>query len=75
MAALLGPPKLLRRDPPAEVWQYLRDACVLQVFMYVPREGGHHRVRHIELHDRRGVAAPHCYAALINAPTAVGNSG
>lgn len=31
---LLGMPKLVRRDAPAEVWQYRSEACVLDVFIY-----------------------------------------
>lgn len=31
---MLGVPKLVRRDAPAEVWQYRSDACVLDVFIY-----------------------------------------
>jgi hypothetical protein len=30
---LLGMPKLVRRDDPAEVWQYRSDACVLDVHL------------------------------------------
>ena len=76
VAALLGQPKLLRRDPPAELWQYLSEACVLHVFMYVTGNEGHYRVRHVEVRDRQAdVAAPHCYAELINAPSVVPNSG
>ena len=75
VAALLGPPKLLRRDPPAEMWQYRSDACVLHVFMYVSR-GGHYLVRHVEVRDHRAdIAAPHCYATLINAPATTQDSG
>ena len=70
VAALLGPPKLLRHDPPAEMWQYLSDACVLHVFMYVSGDSNSYLVRHVEVHDRQAnTAAVHCYATLINAPT------
>lgn len=31
---LLGAPKLVRRDAPAEIWQYRSEACVLDVFLY-----------------------------------------
>ncbi|HEY7690463.1 MAG TPA: hypothetical protein VH835_17310 [Dongiaceae bacterium] len=31
---MLGAPKFVRRDAPAEVWQYRSDACVLDVFIY-----------------------------------------
>lgn len=32
--ALLGEPGLVRRDAPAEVWQYQSGGCVLDVFLY-----------------------------------------
>ena len=44
---LLGMPKLVRRDDPAEVWQYRSDACVLDVFLY-PEETGAQQVRYLE---------------------------
>ena len=76
VAALLGPPKLLRRDPPAEMWQYLSDACVLHVFMYTSGDGESYLVRHVEIHDRKAnEAPPHCYTTLINAPNWVQDAG
>ena len=44
---LLGMPKLVRRDDPAEVWQYRSSACVLDVFLY-PEETGAQQVRYLE---------------------------
>lgn len=44
---LLGMPKLVRRDDPAEVWQYRSGACVLDVFLY-PEETGSQQVRYLE---------------------------
>lgn len=43
---LLGMPKLVRRDDPAEVWQYRSDACVLDVFIYPVATGA--QVRYLE---------------------------
>jgi hypothetical protein len=37
--ARLGQPKLLRREPPAEVWQYADDSCVLLLIFYDPKSG------------------------------------
>ena len=31
---LLGLPRSLRRDPPAEVWQYASASCIMFVFLY-----------------------------------------
>jgi len=44
---LLGQPKLVRRDDPAEVWQYRSPACVLDVFLY-PEATGAQQVRYLE---------------------------
>jgi hypothetical protein len=44
---LLGVPKLVRRDEPAEVWQYRSQACVLDVFLY-PEATGAQQVRYLE---------------------------
>jgi hypothetical protein len=44
---LLGVPKLVRREAPAEVWQYRSTACVLDVFLY-PEDTGAQQVRYLE---------------------------
>jgi hypothetical protein len=44
---LLGMPRLVRRDDPAEVWQYRSSACVLDVFLY-PEGTGAQQVRYLE---------------------------
>lgn len=47
---LLGPPAQLRREPPAEVWQYRVDGCVLDLFLY--DEADERRVVHLEARDQ-----------------------
>ena len=37
--ARYGEPRLLRKEPPAQVWQYADDACVLLVVLYEPKDG------------------------------------
>ncbi|MFA7430507.1 MAG: hypothetical protein WCZ23_10155 [Rhodospirillaceae bacterium] len=37
---LLGVPDLRRREPPAEVWQYAGDSCVLDITFYAAKDGG-----------------------------------
>jgi hypothetical protein len=46
----LGEPRLIRRDYPAEIWQYVQPGCVLLVFLY---ESGvePQRVWYLEMHD------------------------
>lgn len=65
LSAMLGEPELHRQEPPAEVWQYRTDSCVLDVFLYP--EGGQHRVVHSEARPRTGtgtVDAGRCLGAL-----------
>ena len=63
--ALLGEPRLVRRDGPAEIWQYRATNCILDVFLY---EGGPARtVRHVELRGP-GTAMPErraCFARML----------
>ena len=39
IVGLLGPPDLIRHDEPAEVWQYVAQGCVLDLFLYPPQGG------------------------------------
>jgi hypothetical protein len=65
LARLLGAPTLLRREPPAEVWQYAGAACVLHVFIYQEPGGG--RVTYYEAAQRSGRSVParDCYDRLV----------
>lgn len=38
--AHLGDPVLIRREPPAQVWQYADRYCVMLLFLYDPKHGG-----------------------------------
>ena len=49
VAELLGPPHLKRRDPPAELWQYRAEPCVLDLFLYADKAGGGFTVTHMEM--------------------------
>ena len=55
LGALLGRPALRRVEPPAEVWQYRGERCVLDVFLYAPGAGAPHVVTYYEI---RGGDAP-----------------
>jgi len=48
IAGKLGKPALIRRDGAAEVWQYRRVRCVLDLFLY----GSERKVEHVDLRDR-----------------------
>lgn len=47
---LLGQPRFVRRDGPAQIWQYGSDACTVNLFLY--REGPAFKVRHVEYRNR-----------------------
>ncbi len=47
LVGLLGAPTLLRRDAPAEIWQYAGTNCVMLVFLYQDTGGGL-AVRYVE---------------------------
>ena len=49
---LLGAPELVRRESPAQVWQYRGASCVLDVVLY--EEAGGERVTYVEARDRNG---------------------
>jgi hypothetical protein len=53
---LLGPPLSVRRDAPAEAWQYASGECVLDLFFY--EETGSWRVAHIEARTIAALDAP-----------------
>lgn len=47
---LFGHPRFVRRDGPAQIWQYGTDACTLNLFLY--RDGAAYKVRHFEFRNR-----------------------
>jgi hypothetical protein len=65
VAALLGPANFVRRDGPAEIWQYRAAQCVLDVFLY--RDGSRLAVAHVELRKRTASTEPprRCFAGLL----------
>ena len=67
LAKLLGDPELLRREPPAEIWQYRGASCVFDVFLY--EQAGRQRVTYLEARDSaaRRVGARGCLNELLRA--------
>ena len=53
----LGVPDLLRREPPAEFWQFAGISCVLHVYLYENNADQLYRVTHVELLPRGGLDA------------------
>ena len=40
LVRLLGAPGFKRRDPPAEVWRYRDQSCLLDLYLYPPQSSG-----------------------------------
>ena len=49
LRALLGEPELVRREVPAEIWQYRTESCVFDVFLY--DSTGQRKVTYVEARD------------------------
>ncbi|MBX7147110.1 MAG: hypothetical protein K1X44_07365 [Alphaproteobacteria bacterium] len=63
---LLGEPFLVKRDPPAEVWQYKNDQCILDLFLY--EQSSIYRVLYIETRTPKAetIAAPMCFKSIFS---------
>ena len=63
--ALIGRPGFTRREPPAEVWQYVTATCVLDVVLYP--ETGVARAAYFEARDRAAAPADAraCFRTLL----------
>lgn len=71
LQSLLGRPEFVRRDMTAQVWQYRRSRCVLDLFLYGDEGTGpqvvHYEVRPLR-HDASGLsdtAQRGCFAQLL----------
>ena len=71
-AELLGRPALVRREPPAEVWQYAGSECVLHLFLYERENGGGPAVTHFEMRGLNGISRQACLATHLQALGASG---
>lgn len=63
---MFGRPRFVRRDGPAQIWQYGTDRCTLNVYFY--HEGAGLKVRHAEFRERSAdlVASGGCDGAMIS---------
>ena len=64
IARLLGEPGFIRRDDPAEIWQYRGGRCILDIFMY--KDGNSFTAAHVTLRSRtvERPADEECYADI-----------
>lgn len=65
LVRLLGRPGLIRREAPAEIWQYHAHACVFDIFLYQEEET--FRVAYFEARDTAGTrqANEDCLARIL----------
>lgn len=68
LATLLGSPTLRRADPPAEVWQYRDNACVLHVFLYQDPVSGGYAVTYVDTVQRGSslLSNDDCFGAILH---------
>ncbi|MBT5498991.1 MAG: hypothetical protein HOK54_24915 [Alphaproteobacteria bacterium] len=67
LADRLGSPGFVRRDGSAEIWQYLAEACILDVFLY--RDKDVLAVNYVELRGRGAsqLSRRDCYREMLRA--------
>jgi len=67
LSTILGEPELIRREAPAEIWQYRNDNCVLDVFLY--DTAGRREVTYVEARDgaAQQIEARACLNELLRA--------
>lgn len=72
LAERLGSPGFVRRDGPAEVWQYAAEACILDVFLYRDEEA--FKVFYVALRGRGdgGQSRRDCFAGMLRTRSALG---
>jgi hypothetical protein len=66
LSRTLGEPKQVRKDEPAEVWQYAGADCVVDFYLYQAASGGL-AVAYLEARDETAAAAPtdRCVKSLL----------
>lgn len=67
LGALLGTPDLIRREAPAEIWQYVASDCVFDVVLY--QRGTDYAVSYLEARDAAAAVQPAraCLSQLLRA--------
>ena len=72
---LLGLPSFIRRDAPAELWQYRNETCTLDLFLY-EESAGSYSVEHLEFRETAlsKEAIEHCLRAIMEQKTAPGSA-
>ncbi|HEU4825435.1 MAG TPA: hypothetical protein VFS85_03080 [Dongiaceae bacterium] len=70
LSRTLGEPKQVRKDEPAEIWQYSGADCVVDFYLY--RGAGGLSVAYLEARDQTAAAAPtdRCVKSLLQSVSA-----
>ncbi len=70
VASALGTPEQIRKEAPAQVWQYLAADCVLDLYLY--EDGGVSRVTYLEARSPKAETSPteRCVKSVLQHPTA-----
>lgn len=73
VADALGTPGQIRKEAPAQVWQYLSGDCVLDIYLY--DQGGISRVTYLEARSPKAEPSPteRCVKSVLQRPTALAN--
>ncbi len=71
ITGLLGQPGFVRRDRAAQMWRYVHDSCVLDIYMYAIAADSPDvtaRVRHYDVRSRNAspVTPQACVSALLS---------
>jgi len=72
LSRALGQPKFVRKDDPAEIWQYSGADCVVDFYLYAGDEGGL-AVAYLEARNQAAEATPadRCVKSLMQSVSAV----
>ena len=71
LSRTLGQPKMIRKDAPAEIWQYSGADCVVDFYLYADATGL--SVAYLEARDRAAASTPadRCVKSLLQSVSAV----
>lgn len=63
---VMGEPMLIRRDGPAEIWQYIGTGCTANLFLYRAEKGAATALSYIEArgHDGKRMDAAACFVMI-----------
>ena len=65
---LFGVPSFKHYNPPAEIWQYRKDSCLLDFFLYVDKNQSRSlRVKHVEVRGRNinNISQKKCFLQVL----------